>query len=198
MKMRLIVLVALLPIVASSQTKEAPLPYRVSPIAGDADKLARVHESVLLARLLEHREKTKKSVLEFTVISVLPGEGYLCSVADRTVLLRTSEKGHADGDTLELAVQGTGETYAYTSAIGAAKNVHVVEPIQRPAVFTMAEFIERLKEGETFLIQQGEREVRCPNCGGFGKGRMVDGRYVRCSCGDVGIWKEPNYYEVSW
>ena len=160
--------------------------------------MKRVHKAVLLYIAANHEAKIRDSSVEVEILQHVEGKGYLASDGKTTVLIETTETRYADGDKVNASIEAAGETYAYTTVMGAKKTVHVVRPLSMPDLPDLVMFVQQLKSGKTFTIIQGEREERCENCGGFGKGRMVNGRYEPCSCRDVGIWKRPNYYTITW
>lgn len=160
--------------------------------------MRRIHQAVIVYLTALHEQKIRESSIKLRIVQEITGKGYLVSDGDRMVLVETPPGNYADDDEIEWVIEPKGETFAYTAVSGAKKTVHVFRPVPLPELPNLSEFIKQLKAGKTFVIIKGERDERCPDCGGFGKGRLVDGTYVPCRCRDVGIWKLPNYYTISW
>jgi hypothetical protein len=198
-QLALIAIVLLGHALAFSQSEEAPIDYPIRDLDVNGDQLARVHKSVLASIAREHERAIQESSLNVRIIQLVPDRGYLCSADDRIVLIETTSKQYADGDEISVCVEATGEFFEYTTVLGAASRVHVLRPLGEPFLPDLGEFYDLVKGGKTFLIIEGFRTIKCRNCGGFGKGSMMDGRYVPCrGCDDQGTWKKPNFYRIVW
>lgn len=103
------------------------------------------------------------------------------------VMLTGDYEDRADDSTFEAMVKDTGQTYTYTSVLGATKKVKLFS-VQPPS--TSKTFVKILKGGATYQLPGQPQQKVCDECGG---------RPIPCkTCGSTGIVKVDTNIEVKW
>ena len=110
----------------------------------------------------------------------------------------------ADNTEVEYYVSKTGETFSYTSVLGAKQTVPRYAGSAESAEMTKGQFLQRLKDGEAFLAREGTEEVRCAACGGWGRiadkgkrARKGDGK-IDCPKCDKGKAVVDSSWSIRW
>ncbi len=98
---------------------------------------------------------------------------FLASAGERFIAIRSESDNLMDDSTYSMPLADTGETYAYTTVLGAGKRVAIYAI--RPAV-TKAQTLARFKAGDAFLLPLPKTTTTpCINCDGGGFVTVKDG-----------------------
>lgn len=114
----------------------------------------------------------------------------------RNMLVLLDDKRYADGQQLMMHLAKTEKVHEYTTVLGAKANIRVFEQTvpEKVEPFTRVEFLERLKGGEKWLLENFVAK-NCSNCIGGTRSALRGGG--RCqTCGGTG--KTLKDLEVIW
>jgi len=176
------------------------IPYEMRDVEISSEKFAKVLFFVNKTLSDDFRRQHLQNLIECRVMDIGKDGQILCRAGDRVILVRGVHLSRpiADGDVLKLSLKATGETFSYTTVLGAESTVHVLEATHEPDPMNAEEFVAKLKAGETFPMTTGERNTPCVACRGTGQGDMKSGN-VRCpTCWGSGRVDGPVYYRIYW
>lgn len=128
------------------------------------------------------RRSTGSGNTHFKVMQRISPGFFLASAGERFIAIRTDGDALMDDSSYALPLAETGETYSYTTVLGAGKRVAVYT--RRPPV-TKEQIMERFKAGEAFLFPLSKTTTTpCIHCHGdaFVDEKMPNGHTRKTLC----------------
>lgn len=141
--------------------------YPVRDIPTESEKFKTIYTAVAAEQLAAIQRA--RQMIRIKVVQNIANQRYLADFRDQLIAvdLATVRK-LADDTWIDVQIEDTGQIYEYVAVLGNKKSVHLYREVHEPPMMTAAEFVERLKKGESFLIRVAGKQKTCEVCKGAG------------------------------